>query len=69
MSMAGLSGPPFAYGVAKGKSIELLSTIGDDSFDDDDEVESVVKFRAIAKRLAINASQPLFTVFERASSS
>ncbi|HAC00499.1 hypothetical protein [Brevundimonas naejangsanensis] len=60
--MAGLTGSAFAFGIAQGGSVDLVSDIDAESFGDDDEVESVVKLAAVAKRIASNISQPLVTV-------
>lgn len=60
--MAGLSGPAYTFGIAQSGTVELVSAINDDSFDADDEVESVVKFAAVARRIASSATQPLVTV-------
>lgn len=60
--MAGLTGPAYTFGIAQGGIVELVSDISGDLFDDDDEVESVVKLTAVAKRIASTISQPLLTV-------
>ena len=60
--MAGLTGPAFAFGIAQGGSVDLVSDIDAESFGEDDEVESVVKLAAVAKRIASTISQPLVTV-------
>ena len=60
--MAGLTGPDFTYGVARGKAVHLVSEINDEAFDADDEVESVIKLRVVAKRIALAATQPLMTL-------
>jgi hypothetical protein len=61
-SMAGLTGPAYTFGIAQAGKVELTSAINDDCFDADDEVESVVKLAAIARRIATSATQPLVTV-------
>ena len=61
-TMAGLTGPAFTFGVARGKVVHLVHEINDEAFDADDEVESVVKLRAVAKRIALAAPYPLVTV-------
>ena len=40
----------------------MVSDIDAESFGEDDEVESVVKLAAVAKRIASTISQPLVTV-------
>ena len=60
--MAGLMGRAFAYGVAQGKTVQFFSEIDSETFNEDDEVESVIKLGAIAARIAREATQPLFTI-------
>ena len=60
--MAGLTGRALAYGVAQGGAVQFFSEIDDETFNADDEVESVIKLRAIAARIAREATQPLFTI-------
>lgn len=60
--MAGLTGRAFAYGVAQGGAVQFFSEIDGDTFNENDEVESVIKLRAIAARIAREATQPLFTI-------
>lgn len=60
--MAGLTGRAFAYGVAQGGAVQFFSEIDSETFNEDDEVESVIKLGAIAARIAREATQPLFTI-------
>lgn len=60
--MAGLTGSPALYGIAQGKTVEFFTALDEAAFDEDDEVETVIKFNAVAKRIAKAATQPLMTV-------
>ena len=60
--MAGLTGRAFAYGVAQSGTVQFFSDIDGETFNDEDEVESVIKLRAVAARIAREAIQPLFTI-------
>lgn len=61
--IAGLSGRAFAYGIAQGGTVQLVSGIDEHLFDDDDdEVKSVIKLRGVARRIAREATQPFFTI-------
>lgn len=65
--MAGLTDSPSTYGVARGGSVEFFTELDETSFDEDDEVETVIKLNAVAKRIALNATQPLMTVIPPAN--
>lgn len=60
--MAGLTASPALYGIAQGKTVHFFTTLDEAAFDEDDEVETVIKFSAVAKRIAKAATQPLMTV-------
>lgn len=60
--MAGLAGPPALYGIAQGKTVQFFTELDETAFDEDDEVETVIKFSAVAKRIARALTQPLMTV-------
>lgn len=60
--MAGLTETPAIYGVAQGKTVHFFPELDETAFDEDDEVETVIKFGAVAKRIAAGLTQPLMTV-------
>jgi len=61
--MAGLTEAPALYGIAQGKTVNLFTELDGSAFDEDDEVEAVIKFGAVAKHIARGLTQPLITIF------
>lgn len=60
--MARLKGTPNLYGVSRGAAVEFLSEPPGFELDDDEEIESIIKLRAVARRIAISLDAPLMRV-------
>lgn len=61
-AMAGLAEDVFTFGIVRDKTVHLVAEITDAAFDEDDEVERVIKLSAVAKRIALGTNQPLMTL-------
>lgn len=61
-AMAKLKGAPNLIGVRTKSGLEFLTEQPDFQFDDDEEIETIIKMRGVARHIALNLDRPMMRV-------